>query len=633
VPDKKILFVGSHGTVHGISRMQLVAVTGKGRGLRGAVLPGGSLPPAPAASGYAPASLPKGSVDLLPFIDVSQDSVAGIWRLTPRGLLSTMIQNSLVQVPYAPPEEYDLEVVAELKEGGDALGIGLPQGANRVMMVIGSWGNQYNGLRLIDGKYEKDNDTSTRAQVFVTGKPSRILYSVRRDKLEVVADGRKLLSWKIDFSRATPGIWTVPEKGVFFVSTMGNVHEISRMVLTPVGGTGRPLRGAGGASAESGSPLPKGTIDLLALVDPVRDSVSGEWSLEDKTLVAKSGDHVRLMLPVLPPDEYDLRVVLERREGNDGIVFGLARGSNQWTAFVDKLPTEGGHTGLEMVDNQMVTLQRGMQIRTGQPATFDFRVRKNGITALMDGKPLFSWQGNTTRLANYKNWAVPNPKALFLGQWWNTVRYLEVKLTSVSGEGRLLRVGQTSLPKNAVDLLAMIDPQKDAVKGEWVLDPQGLICQAGDHIRLQIPYSPPDEYDLHLTASRRDGSDGLLVGLVKGTVQWSVTMDTQASGSFKTGFEAIDGQGPSGNPTTHSGPVFVNGQNVQLEFRVRKAGVTVLADGKPIIDWRGNFNRLSLPDGWKVRSPNALFLAAWGSRYHFSRISLVPVTGTGRRLR
>ena len=79
--------------------------------------------------------------------------------------------------------------------------------------------------------------------------------------------------------------------------------------------------------------------------------------------------------------------------------------------------------------------------------------------------------------------------------------------------------------------------------------------------------------------------------------------------------------------------VFTNGTEITLEFRVRKAGVSVIAGGKTIIDWRGNFNRLSLPDGWKVKNANALFLAAWGSRYHFSKILLIPVSGQGKKLR
>jgi hypothetical protein len=349
------------------------------------------------------------------------------------------------------------------------------------------------------------------------------------------------------------------------------------------------------------------------------------------------GQHVRLQFPVLPPEEYDLKVVMTRTEGNDGIAFGLAQPSAQWTVFVDKFPQEGSQSGLEMVDNGMLTLVRGGQVQNNVPITFEFKVRRGSFSVLKDGKAFLQWQGNSSRLSNFPRWVVKNPRALFLGQWENRLRYTEIKLTAVSGEGRLLRGGAAvpapAVPKGSVDLLALIDPAKDAVKGEWTKDSSGLDCPAGNHIRLQIPYAPPDEYDLTIVANRKEGSDGLLVGLAKGDVQWAVTMDTQSSGTFKSGFESLDNRGPNDNATTYAAPVFTNGAEITLEFQVRKAGVTVIAGGKRIIEWKGSFNRLSLPDGWKVKNPNALFLAAWGSHYQFSRISLTPVSGTGSPLR
>ncbi len=625
VPDKKALFVGSHGTVHVISRMLLTTVSGKGRALRAA---SGSLGLPPAVSSTA-----RGPVDVLALLDPRADAVTGEWTSRGKSLVTPPGTYCRIQVPYELPEEFDLRLQVE-KVRGSTLILGLG-GRNPVMLTLDGCGGNVSGLESVDGKRVDQNETRWNGAVFRDGKKSTVAVSVRKGGISATVDDQKVVDFKGDRSRLSmPNDWMTSNAKALWLGSWEGVFQIDQAVVTPVGGSGVLVRKPASAPVEPvAAPLPKGTIDLLALVDPVQDAVSGSWSMEDKTLVAKSGDHVRLMLPVIPPDEYDLRVVLERSDGNDGIVFGLARGANQWTAFVDKQPTEGGHTGLEMVDNAQLTLLRGMQITTGQPATFDFRVRKSGITALKDGKPLFSWQGNLTRLGNYKNWAVPNPRALFLGQWWNTIRYREVKLTPVSGEGKFLRGAPVALPRNAVDLLAAIDPQKDAVKGTWTIEPQGLICSAGDHIRLQIPYSPPEEYDLVMTVMRREGADGLLVGLVKGSAQWSVTLDTQASGAFKSGFESLDGQGPSGNPSTYSGPVFANGRETALEFRVRKAGVTVLADGKPIIDWRGNFSRLSLPDGWKVRNPNALFLAAWGSRYQFSRIALIPVSGAGKKLR
>jgi serine/threonine protein kinase len=391
----------------------------------------------------------------------------------------------------------------------------------------------------------------------------------------------------------------------------------------------------------------KGVVDLLAAIDPKLDFVAGDFALDGSGLLTPPRVlRARVMVPYTPPTEYDFTMVVERKEGVNSLNYGVIWGGKLISLVVDgKGPAIEDAAGMDFIggrpffDNETTT--KGPFLSPGKRSTVVTSVRKGSLTMTIDGRVVFSWKGDPSRVAENPAIAVPNKAAMTVGCYDSSFLISQLTVTPVSGQGTFLRKppaapaagAGTPAPKGTLDLLALIDPQKDAVKGDWIQDGQGLTCSAGDHIRLQIPYSPPEEYDLLMTVDRREGSDGLLVGLVKGISQWSVTMDTQSSGSFKSGFESLDNQGPSGNATTYSGPVFTNGIETTLEFRVRKVGVTVVAGGKPIIEWRGNFNRLSLPDGWKVKSPNALFLAAWGSRYHFSRIVLVPVSGQGRKLR
>ena len=62
-----------------------------------------------------------------------------------------------------------------------------------------------------------------------------------------------------------------------------------------------------------------------------------------------------------------------------------------------------------------------------------------------------------------------------------------------------------------------------------------------------------------------------------------------------------------------------------------KEGVTVACDGRPIIDWKGAASRLSLSDYWNTPH-DVLFLAAYDCRYRFHRVSLSPISGTGKGL-
>jgi len=336
--------------------------------------------------------------------------------------------------------------------------------------------------------------------------------------------------------------------------------------------------------------------------------------------------------------------VLERREGNDGIVFGLARGANQWTVFVDKLPTEGGHTGLEMVDNQMLTLQRGMQITTGQPATFDFRVRKSGVTAMKDGKPLFSWQGNTTRLGNYKNWAVPNPKALFLGQWWNTVRYTEIKLTPISGEGRLLRGAGAASPKKAagsdpdstppgfVSLMPLIDVQKDTVAGTWRMVDGKLTCDNAERAKLEIPYRPPAEYDFRIVFTRIEGSSDVNQILSKSGKPFAWCMGGMSN--TNSGFGMINGKWAPEPPNPSLVKFGVEqGRTYVSIVEVRKDGLKATVNGSLVSQWKTNYGDMDLQDAWRLRDSSALGLGTFHSPTTFHKIEIREVTGRGKTTR
>src|SRR5258708_5433831 len=102
-----------------------------------------------------------GPLNLLTLVDVGQDTVAGTWTSTPRGLQnSTPLVRSAVQIPYLPPAEYDLTVVVERVESAEAFIIGLVGGSSQFIMVIDGWSASggISGLCLLDGKWANEQD-------------------------------------------------------------------------------------------------------------------------------------------------------------------------------------------------------------------------------------------------------------------------------------------------------------------------------------------------------------------------------------------------------------------------------------------------------------------------------------------
>jgi hypothetical protein len=216
------------------------------------------------------------------------------------------------------------------------------------------------------------------------------------------------------------------------------------------------------------------------------------------------------------------------------------------------------------------------------------------------------------------------------GLWYDTAWDGLQGLARAKVEKRLIDLEQSGGP---INLLRLVNPKLDAVSGQWRAEGRSLSCSAADAARLLLPYQPPEEYDLTVVLTRRSGSDAACIGLVGGGTQFGATLDGLSTQGGLTCLESYEG-GIDKNPTAVRGKLLLTGtQPHTIVCAVRKKGVTLTVDSKPVIAWEGDFKRLSLNPAWKVPDARALFLGAWGVEFTFSRVELVPVTGQGKRLR
>jgi len=187
---------------------------------------------------------------------------------------------------------------------------------------------------------------------------------------------------------------------------------------------------------------------------------------------------------------------------------------------------------------------------------------------------------------------------------------------------------------SSVDLLRLIEPKRDTVLGEWEFEGKSLVCrQEIIAARLQIPYLPPEEYDVAIVAQRTSGCEAINLGLSQGTVKFNMVIDGYARTGYASGLALIDGKFANANPTTRPGPLLIQGRPSTIECSVRKTGVSMKVDGRLIFEWSGAFSRLSSYDALKTPHPRALFISGWDSQYRFSSFVLLPVSGKGEVLR
>jgi hypothetical protein len=183
-----------------------------------------------------------------------------------------------------------------------------------------------------------------------------------------------------------------------------------------------------------------------------------------------------------------------------------------------------------------------------------------------------------------------------------------------------------------VELLPLVNLDQDSVSGKWSLEGGVLTSPKGYGARVQLPYSPPEEYDLTVVVEPLDEPNGLILGQRSGGQRFLVLLSYQSGETPVSAIENIDGKNV-GNISTHGGPVFVKGRPAQVICSVRKTGVHVQVDGRTVIDWTGKPSQLSLGEYWDTPNKETLFLGAYDCRYKVSRLTLTPRSGEGKSTR
>jgi hypothetical protein len=100
----------------------------------------------------------------------------------------------------------------------------------------------------------------------------------------------------------------------------------------------------------------------------------------------------------------------------------------------------------------------------------------------------------------------------------------------------------------------------------------------------------------------------------------------------RSGLARMDGQSVKDNATVFHGPVIEGGHPTDVVITVRNSHITAAVGGKLIVDWEGDFKRLSLNPDLLLPRGDTLFLGTYACSYSVSKLSLTPISGTGRFL-
>jgi hypothetical protein len=173
----------------------------------------------------------------------------------------------------------------------------------------------------------------------------------------------------------------------------------------------------------------------------------------------------------------------------------------------------------------------------------------------------------------------------------------------------------------AVDLLALIDPARHAVVGQWRRDGRTLVCPVrarGGPAVLAIPHRPAGEYDLEAEVTRRRGSDAVVLMLAFAGRRFAINMDAGLAGRRVSALRVNGAWRPM-----REGALLPLDQPVTLAVSVRQAGLAVRAGGAPLFAWP-DYTTLSAHAGGDDL-PADMALLVLHSEVHVTRLLLTPV--------
>jgi serine/threonine protein kinase len=190
-----------------------------------------------------------------------------------------------------------------------------------------------------------------------------------------------------------------------------------------------------------------------------------------------------------------------------------------------------------------------------------------------------------------------------------------------------------------IDFLPLIDLKRDVVSGHWRLTPSGLVAETtaaeNEHVKkLQLPYTPPAEYDFEIEITPAAGTFRTTQYLWAGgrPITWEYDSKPGMQPKFTSGFALLDGMTaiPSPQGLSRDEPFLPAGQRTRSRIEVREGSLRVLVDGKEITVWRGDFKRFSetgLRDA--LPHPRRLGLITHKQRATFHKVFVREVTGRG----
>lgn len=181
----------------------------------------------------------------------------------------------------------------------------------------------------------------------------------------------------------------------------------------------------------------KNAKNLLPLADPDAGALDGEWKRTDSgalQMVKPKAKSVasRLELPFHAPPEYTIKATFERKSGNGDAALLLTHPSGTqffWLigATENKLVALGEVNG-KRFDGNPAAVNLGKVLDNKRRYSTVVEVRKDRISAYLDGKLVTEWTPDMGPIKTHDTWKLKDPANIGIGAWQSEVIFYSLEM-------------------------------------------------------------------------------------------------------------------------------------------------------------------------------------------------------------
>ena len=412
-----------------------------------------------APSAPAVAQQPRQTIDLLKITDPVKDRIkvekgasrskANAWerRGTALAYISDGSSGKLAPPVAINARSYEIEVEFERLSGQGRFHVDLPLDAPRIIPMN------------FDSSYKMINCRAGDPWPANRGPRARVVVRLDRgegsaqDHVTVRLDGELVVDWRGDVAsvaqRGEPHP-DFPGQPITSIYLHKDSYEVRFWQLRVFDGEATVLRGAAAATAADADW--QNAINLLPLIDPQQDKVSGDWNVANGELTATDPTSMsqKLQPPYRPAEEYDYRVSFTTKSGNADVAIGLTATGKSFVFYMKRFAKD--HViGFEAINGKAVgngpTAVHIPHLEHGRRYSVVVQVRKQGLKAYLDGKLMVEWPTDYSDMSPWPVWRFKDDTLLGFGCSKTTAAFDEIKLIEISGKGTFTRGAPASANK------------------------------------------------------------------------------------------------------------------------------------------------------------------------------------------